>query len=88
MDTAILDELKAIEASFESMAPWSENALSAAIRHVQRNTDVMYDALDGSDEQGLPGRYDGTPLARLRNILPRVIGALEAANHPLPAQDA
>ena len=78
MDTAILDELKAIEASFESMAPWSENALY---------TDVMYDALDGSDEQGLPGRYDGTPLARLRNILPRVIGALEAANHPLPASE-
>lgn len=81
MTAAVLDELKAIEASFEAKAPWNEDALYAAIRHVHRNTDIMEDTLDGSklDDRGLPGRYDGTPLARLRNILPRVIAALEAS---------
>lgn len=81
MNAEILEELKAIEAAFEAAAPWNTNALYSAIRHVQRNTDVMEYAIEGAaeDDQGLPGRYDGEPLARLRNILPRIIAALEAA---------
>jgi hypothetical protein len=81
--SALLDELRAIEAEFESKAPWSEGALYSGIRHVQRNTDVMQASLELEEgdarNHNLPGRYDGTPLAKLRNALPRIIAALEAA---------
>lgn len=78
----LIKELRAIEEQFESRAPWSESALYSGIRHVQRNTDIFEDALyyeeGGGEGIQTPGRYDGTPLAKLRNILPRLISALEA----------
>lgn len=74
------EELKTIHAAM-APAPWSVVALSAAVRHVQRNTDVMEDAQEYADEPdksaNIPDRYDGEPLARLRNLLPRILSALE-----------
>lgn len=77
-----LSELKAIEAAIKSPAPWSEIALSAGIRHVQRNTDVFEDALELAVEtegegMNIPSRYDGEALAKLRNLLPKMIAYLE-----------
>ena len=78
----LLAELEAIEAKFESKAPWSVGALYSGIRHVQRNTDVFEDSLDcevgEARNHALPGRYDGEPLAELRNILPRIIAELKS----------
>lgn len=67
-----------------SAAPWNESAMYDAIRHVQRNTDVMQDALEYVKEgepMGLPDRYDGGSLAKLRNLLPAIISALKDADH-------
>ena len=74
-----LSEIIALEASM-SPAPWSVQALYAAIRHVQRNTDVMDDVQDYAEEPdksaNLPDRYDGEALAKLRNYLPRLLAEL------------
>jgi hypothetical protein len=42
-----------------------------AVRHCQRNVDI--DVEDGFNE---PDRYDGTCIAELVNMLPRIIAAL------------
>jgi hypothetical protein len=73
----LIEKLSEINNSMEE-APWSENALSSGIRHLQRNTDVLENALVySSDEGNIPGRYDGENLAKLRNLLPEVITYLE-----------
>lgn len=77
----LLQKLEAIELGLAD-GPWNIDALSAAIRHVQRNTDVMSDALEDAkegDPTGLPDRYDGAALAELRNLLPEIIEALRKA---------
>lgn len=75
-------KLEALEAMM-SRAPWSVGALSAGIRHLQRNTEIMEDAQEYADEPdksaNLPSRYDGGPLAELRNLLPEIIAALARA---------
>lgn len=71
----LLNALVSIEASL-SAGPWSKKALYEAIRHVQRNTDVMEYGLEYQDEgepRGLPDRYDGEAIAVLRNLLPEII---------------
>lgn len=78
------DLIEALEMINREMAagPWNEDAVGAAIRHVQRNTDVMQDTLEYASEgdpRGLPDRYDGNHLAKLRNLLPEIIEALQKA---------
>lgn len=81
MSSDLIKRLEEIESSL-APAPWSPGALSDGIRHVQRNTDVMEDALEycnpPENEWGLPNRHDGGPLARLRNMLPEIITSLKA----------
>lgn len=75
----LLKDLKDIESNIAS-SPWSEHALYSAIRHVERNTDIMSDAIEAQEEGlpcGTPNKYDGTHLAKLRNLLPAVIAKLE-----------
>ena len=77
----LLIELQRIDSAIES-APWSEEALSAGIRHLQRNTDVMSEAQEYAEEpdksRNLPSRYDGSDIARLRNLLPAIIDAIKS----------
>jgi hypothetical protein len=81
-----LDRLEALEKGM-TPAPWSVGALSAGIRHLQRNTTVMEDAQDYAKEPdksaNLPGRYDGEALAQLRNALPALIRAARSHNTAL-----
>lgn len=83
--TELLAKLKKIDAEMVE-APWAVCAVSAAIRHVQRNTDIMEYAIDGAEGAdrmaNLPGRYDGGPLAELRNLLPEIIAALTPTQGP------
>lgn len=77
----LIAKLEALNSSMAA-APWNENAMYEAIRHVQRNTEVMEYAIEYADEdapKGTPDRYDGTALAQLRNLLPQIIEALKAA---------
>ena len=63
-----------------STGPWSKAALYEAIRHVQRNTDVMENAVEYQEQglpTGIPDRYDGEAIAILRNMLPEIIQALK-----------
>jgi hypothetical protein len=64
-------------------APWCIAAVGGAIRHVQRNTDIMEEYRSETEEPdksgNLPNRYDGEPLAELRNLLPWIIEQLKAA---------
>lgn len=74
-----LAELERMETSMEP-APWSVTALSSAIRHIQRNTDIMEMAQEYAEEPdasaNTPGRYDGGPLAHIRNVLPSLLAEL------------
>ena len=58
-------------------APWDVSALSAGIRHLQRNTEVMEESI-GDAGTNLPDRYDGWAIAKLRNLLPEIIEALRS----------
>jgi len=78
----LIARLEVISAAFEQPAPWCIAALSGGIRHLQRNCDVMEDYQEDASEEdksgNLPGRYDGEPLAQLRNLLPDIIASLKA----------
>lgn len=73
MNRELIDALKQIESDM-APAPWSEDAVHAAIRHVQRNTEIM------DEYEGTPNRYDGGSMAKLRNLLPEIIKELEASH--------
>lgn len=79
----LIQTLERIDAEM-SPAPWCVDAVSAAIRHVQKNTEVMEDALEYADDPSgsLPSRYDGESLGRLRNLLPEIIAHLKAGPPP------
>jgi len=78
--TELVEKLKDLNAKM-APAPWSVAGLYCGIRHVQRNSDAMEDGRDNADDPAdrkanLPDRYDGEPLAKLRNLLPEIIAAL------------
>ncbi len=67
-------------------APWCPEYLYSAIRHVQRNCDFeCFDHQgDAADDCNQPNRYDGRPLAAIRNAVPAMLDEIER----LRAQEA
>ena len=83
-DLKRLEELDANAAP----APWSVDYMYGAIRHVQRNVDLeaFCDPSDIKDTEHTPGRYDGTFLGELRNMLPGLLARLKAAENVIQAK--
>ncbi len=67
----LLDTLTEVEINL-SKGPWSLGCVGEAIRHVYRNVDHEQYCSCGNDEPAMFGKYDGDPLAILRNALPDI----------------
>lgn len=88
IDKDRIAELLAIEKTMEP-APWSTDYLYGAIRHITRNVDSdAFASEDWGKTGNAPGRYDGTPLAKLRNSLPELLDTLTAALRVVAAAKA
>jgi hypothetical protein len=86
--SGLINRLRELDESMTA-GPWNEDAVYSAIRHVQRNTDIFEQCIDyaqDGEHKGMPGRSDGEPLARLRNLLPDIIAELEAITSTAQAE--
>ncbi len=76
-------QLLALDCEIAS-GPWNEEHMYGAVRHVTRNVDSSAycndcpDEEDGREEHKFFSIYDGTNLAKLRNLLPEILKALKS----------